>query len=65
MAEEPDDDDMLPEYDFRNMKRVGNKYAARFAKGVSVRVLDENGNVLEEESRKAEQEIQRMRGKVE
>ncbi|MDR3736283.1 MAG: hypothetical protein P4L10_12190 [Acidobacteriaceae bacterium] len=61
MAEDIEDDDMRPEYDFSTMKPIGNKYAARFAKGVKVRVLDENGNVLEEESRKAEQEIQRMR----
>jgi hypothetical protein len=53
-----DDDDMRAEYDFSNAVR-GN-HAAAYAKGFSVRVLDDNGNVLEKESRDAEEEIERI-----
>jgi hypothetical protein len=50
--------DMRAEYDFGNAVRAN--YAARFANGFSVSVLDKNGNVLEQKSREAEEEIARM-----
>ena len=55
---EEDDDGMRAEYDFSN--GVRGKHAARFAKGSSVRVLDRDGNVLEKQSREAEEEIRKM-----
>ena len=57
-AMEEDDDGMRAEYDFSN--GVRGKHAARFAKGSSVRVLDRDGNVLEKQSREAEEEIRKM-----
>ena len=57
-AMEEDDDGMRAEYDFS--KAVRGSHAAAYAEGFSVRVLDKNGNVLEKESREAEEEIRRM-----
>jgi hypothetical protein len=57
-AMDKDDDEMRAEYDFSN--GVCGKHAARFAKGFSVRVLDRDGNVLEKQSREAEEEIRKM-----
>ncbi len=48
MAEDFVDDDIPDECDFSKGVRVGNKYAAHFAKGVSVRILGENGTVIAE-----------------
>ena len=53
-----DDDEMRAEYDVSN--GVCGKHAARFARGFSVRVLDRDGNVLEKQSREAEEEIRKM-----
>ena len=52
------DDGMRAEYDFSN--GVRGKHTARFAKGFSVRVLDKDGNVLEKQSREAEEKIRKM-----
>jgi hypothetical protein len=57
-AMDKDDDEMRAEYDFSN--GVRGKHAARFAEGFSVRVLDRDGNVLEKQSREAEEEIRKM-----
>jgi hypothetical protein len=58
VATDEDDDGMRAEYDFSN--GVRGKHAARFAEGLSVRILDKDGKVLEEKSREAEEEIRRM-----
>jgi hypothetical protein len=39
--EEADDDDMRPEYDLSNAKRVGRKYIDRLANGTTIVVTDE------------------------
>ncbi len=48
MADDFVDHDIPSECDFSKGVRVGNKYAARFAKGCSVRILGENGSVIAE-----------------
>lgn len=41
----PQNDDMLPEYNFDGKKGVRGKYAKAMQKGYSVRVLNEDGTV--------------------
>jgi hypothetical protein len=41
----PNNDDMLPEYNFNGKKGVRGKYAKAMQKGYSVRVLNEDGAV--------------------
>ncbi len=41
----PNNDDMLPEYNFNGKKGVRGKYAKAVQKGYSVRVLNEDGTV--------------------
>jgi hypothetical protein len=53
-----EDDGMRASYDFSN--GVRGSHAARYAQGVKVRVVDQAGNVVEKNTRAAEEEIVEM-----
>ncbi len=43
----PEDDDMLPEYDFRGKKGVRGKYYRAMQQGYTVRIHHEDGTITE------------------